>query len=55
VPDKTIQTILRHSNVAVTQACCIKTVSDDVAAAMHFLGEYAPNVHLESARKLPVM
>jgi integrase len=34
VPDKTIQAILRHSNVGVTQACYIKTVSDDVAAAM---------------------
>ena len=54
VPDKTIQAILRHSNVGVTQACYIKTVSDDVAAAMLSL-EYAPNMHLESNRKLPVM
>jgi len=37
VPDKTIQAILRHSNVAVTQACYIKTVAEDVAAAMRSL------------------
>jgi integrase len=37
VPDKTIQAILRHSNVAVTQACYIKTVADDAAAAMRSL------------------
>jgi integrase/recombinase XerD len=54
VPDKTIQAILRHSNVGVTQACYIKTVSDDVAAAMLSL-EYAPTMHLESKRKLPVV
>ncbi len=54
VPDKTIQAILRHSNVGVTQACYIKTVSDDVAAAMLSL-EYAPNMHLEGKRKLQVM
>ena len=54
VPDKTIQAILRHSNVAVTQACYIKTVSDDVAAAMLSL-EYAPNMHLEHVPKPRVM
>ncbi len=54
VPDKTIQAILRHSNVAVTQGCYIKTVSDDVTAAMRSL-EYAPNMHLESGQKLRVM
>jgi integrase len=30
VPDKTIQAILRHANVAVTQACYIKTVAEDI-------------------------
>jgi hypothetical protein len=54
VPDKTIQAVLRHSNVAVTQGCYIKTVSDDVAAAMRSL-EYAPHMHLESERKPRVM
>jgi len=29
VPDVTIQRILRHSNVAVTQACYIKTASEE--------------------------
>jgi integrase len=37
VDDKTIQAILRHSNVAVTQACYIKTVSADAVAAMQQL------------------
>lgn len=34
VPAEIIQRILRHSNVAVTQACYIKTVSADAQAAM---------------------
>jgi integrase len=34
VDDLTIQAILRHSNVAVTQACYIKTASDESKAAM---------------------
>ncbi len=37
VPDKTIQAILRHSNVAVTQSCYIKTVRSDAAEAMQLL------------------
>lgn len=37
VDDKTIQAILRHSNVAVTQACYIKTVSEQSANAMRLL------------------
>jgi integrase len=37
VPDVTIQKILRHSNVAVTQACYIKTASDESKAAMQKL------------------
>src|SRR6266542_2575036 len=37
VQDKTIQAILRHSNVAVTQACYIKTVSDDSVRALQSL------------------
>jgi integrase len=50
VPDKTIQAILRHSNVAVTQACYIKTIAEDVTEAMRSL-EYAPNMHLGEAMK----
>jgi hypothetical protein len=34
VDDLVIQRILRHSDVAVTQACYIKTVSEDAKAAM---------------------
>jgi len=35
VSDKTIQTILRHSNVSVTQRCYIKTLDSQTKAAMH--------------------
>src|SRR5215813_15601585 len=34
VDDVTIQAILRHSNVAVTQKCYIKTASEQTQAAM---------------------
>lgn len=34
VPDKVIQTILRHSNVNVTLACYVKSASSDVLGAM---------------------
>ena len=37
VADKVIQAILRHSNVAVTQACYIKTASVDAIEAMRSL------------------
>ncbi|MGA8216689.1 MAG: tyrosine-type recombinase/integrase [Candidatus Sulfotelmatobacter sp.] len=37
VDDKTIQAILRHSNVAVTQACYIKTLPKQSVAAMQKL------------------
>ena len=37
VADLTIQRILRHSNVAVTQSCYIKTASDESKAAMQKL------------------
>ena len=37
VDDLTIQAILRHSNVAVTQKCYIKTASEQTQAAMHKL------------------
>ena len=37
VDDLVILRILRHSNVAVTQACYIKTVSEDAKAAMQKL------------------
>jgi hypothetical protein len=45
VSDKTIQRILQHANVAVTQNCYIKTADSEVAAAMQQFErslEYAP-------------
>jgi hypothetical protein len=54
----TIQRILRHANVAVTQRCYIKTVYSDAAVAMERFGrslEYAPNVHLPGDQKLRLM
>ena len=41
--DKVIQAILRHSNVAVTQSCYIKTVTEHARQAMALL-ECATNV-----------
>jgi len=58
VPDKTIQRILRHANVAVTQGCYIKTVDADAAAAMQQFEQslqYAPNMHLSGTQKLRLM
>jgi integrase len=47
VSDKTIQRVLRHSNVAVTQGCYIKTIDCEVTAAMQQLErfvDYAPGM-----------
>jgi integrase len=61
VPDKTIQRILRHANVAVTQNCYIKTVDADAAAAMRSLERSlqnagnAPTMHLERKHSLQLM
>jgi integrase len=58
IPDKTIQRILRHSNVAVTQNCYIKTGDAEATAAMQQFGrslEYAPNVHLSSEHRRRLM
>jgi integrase len=49
VSDMTIQRILRHANVGVTQACYIKSADSDAKAAMQQLKrslEYAPSMHL---------
>jgi integrase len=54
VDDKTIQRILRHASVAVTQNCYIKTVDAETTAAMQHLErslEYAPNMHLAGAQR----
>jgi integrase len=39
VPDKIIQRILRHSNVAVTQSCYIKTADSDASRQCSNLGD----------------
>ena len=54
VPAEVIQRILRQANVAVTQACYIKTADADAFAAMRAL-ENAPNMHLGSPKRLQVM
>jgi integrase len=58
VSDKTIQRILRHSNVAVTQGCYIKTADSEAAAAMRQFEqslEYAPNMHLSGVQRPRLM
>jgi integrase len=54
ISDETIQRILRHSTVAVTQNCYIKTAEADVVAAMRSL-ESAPNMHLGRMSKSQLM
>ncbi len=54
ISDETIQRILRHSTVAVTQNCYIKTADAEMVAAMRSL-ENAPNMHLESVQKSQLM
>jgi integrase len=58
VPDKIIQRILRHANVAVTQNCYIKTADSEVVAAMQQFErslEYAPNMHLSGTERTHLM
>ena len=58
VSDKTIQRILRHSNVAVTQSCYIKTADSEAAAAMEQFErslEYAPTMHLSGVQRQRLM
>jgi integrase len=54
VPDLTIQRILRHSNVAVTQACYIKTASEESKAAMQKLETALTDTNL-TPKRLAVM
>ena len=46
IADKTIQRILRHANVAVTQNCYIKTARPDAVEAMKRLSEAAAQVQI---------
>jgi integrase len=55
---KTIQRILRHANVAVTQACYIKTADSEISAAMQRFErslEYVPDMHLSGAQRQRLM
>lgn len=54
VSDETIQRILRHSTISVTQNCYIKTADADAVLAMRSL-ENAPNMHLGSPKRTQVM
>jgi integrase len=62
VSDKVIQAILRHSNVAVTQACYIKTAGADAIEAMRSLEDaatqtckHAPNMYHSSVLTQRIM
>jgi hypothetical protein len=48
-----IQRILRHSNVAVTQACYIKTASEDAKAAMQKLETALNDTYVTPRRPVP--
>ena len=50
VDDKTIQAILRHANVAVTQGCYIKTLDSQSIAAMQQLESLVDVKMLATAR-----
>lgn len=39
IPDREIQAILRHSNIAVTQSCYIKALTESQVAAMDLVSE----------------
>lgn len=49
VADKVIQAILRHSNVAVTQACYTRTAGADAIEAMRSLEDTAPQTCTKDA------
>jgi len=58
IDDSIIQAILRHSDVALTQRCYIKTVRSDAVAAMGVVErslKYAPNMHLEDGNDSHLM
>ncbi len=43
IADKEIQAILRHSNIAVTQSCYIKALTESQVSAMDLVGEEFEN------------
>jgi len=54
VDDSVIQRILRQSNVAVTQACYIKTASEDAKVAMQKLESALNDTYVTSRQPDPV-
>jgi integrase len=46
VPDREIQAILRHSNIAATQSCYIKALTESQVSAMDLVGEEFENEHI---------
>jgi len=53
IDDKTIQSILRHSNVRVTQDAYIKTIPESTVSAMNLIGEEMENGHLAASMQRP--
>jgi integrase len=53
VDDSVIQRILRHSTVAVTQACYIKTASEDANAAMQKLETALNDTYVTPRKAIP--
>jgi len=53
VDDSVIQRILRHSTVAVTQACYIKTASEDAKAAMQKLETVLTDTYVTPRKPIP--
>jgi integrase len=43
IPDKEIQAILRHSNIAVTQSCYMKALTESQVSAMDLVGDEFEN------------
>jgi Phage integrase family len=54
VDDSVIQRILRHSTVAVTQACYIKTASEDAKAAMQKLETALNDTYVTPRQVIPI-
>ena len=51
--DSVIQRILRHSHVAVTQACYIKTAGEDAKAAMQKLETLLNDTYVTPRKPIP--
>ena len=54
VDDLTIQAILRHSNVGVTQRCYIKTASSETKAAMQKMESALTDTNVTPKQPIPI-